>query len=647
MLVSSAAFNLQLGVTCKTFLSSNSLPNAFLCGVAASEREIWFSRGQGFCISFRLLLDGRQLRASDPWDGSLVECFAKALKDAELWAQLHLQASLTLPSHDDQCNSEIPPKDIIIYLNHFRTGVDALGPPQQAAIILPLSNADVKPPSGIPAATINEVQLTLEFSTNSQDPTPRRRAPKRPRTESSFSGNKHQLIPEPSDGGLWPPQPVESSRHEKNNEHFPRPEEMPPLVPLHPDSNPRLLQISQAPRDILKRYPRKRAAEVPEGVATESASCSRPRLEHMILLVDVALRNLVTKKPLRTPPGVVLAGATPEFRLSEVVPSLWSPGYLTAISKRSRFLTVISQTISLPMYNYARSTSLKVKLERLSSLPPSPLLYSPPTPAPEKSHPPSQDHSTSSAIYNVVQARLWRMMQQSLYDPGAARRLKPMKLVSGHEGNSLRRPDGVILEEDDITSCLESLLGSAPDTLSEFDEDVLTGLLGFDEDDLLLGQCSEPISFRHEPTNIENCHHKSIAEGGKPLPGWCGDGNEMLAIELQPIVGGNHEPACEAGLFGAPEPDFSQAFQRDQLYLTEDGDWAATGNTHIPIYEADLFDTGELGAFSENDSCQELHKEEGGEEQLILGGEDIFAVEASVHHPGQQYDPVEEDEMLF
>jgi hypothetical protein len=84
MLVSSAAFSLQLAVTCNTLLSSGSLPSAFLCSVAASEREIWFSRGQGFCISFRLLLDGRQLRANDPRDGGLVECFGKALKDAEV-----------------------------------------------------------------------------------------------------------------------------------------------------------------------------------------------------------------------------------------------------------------------------------------------------------------------------------------------------------------------------------------------------------------------------------------------------------------------------------------------------------------------------------------------------------------------------------
>ena len=86
LLVSSAAFNLQLGVTSKTLLSSGSLPSAFLTSVAASEREIWFSRGRGFCISFRLLLDGKRLRTNNLQDGGLIEGFAKALKDAEVTA---------------------------------------------------------------------------------------------------------------------------------------------------------------------------------------------------------------------------------------------------------------------------------------------------------------------------------------------------------------------------------------------------------------------------------------------------------------------------------------------------------------------------------------------------------------------------------
>jgi hypothetical protein len=83
LLVSGTAFNLQLSVTSQTLLSSCSLPSAFLSN-AASEREIWFSRGQGFCLSFRVLFDGERVRANDPKYGNLVECFARALRDAEV-----------------------------------------------------------------------------------------------------------------------------------------------------------------------------------------------------------------------------------------------------------------------------------------------------------------------------------------------------------------------------------------------------------------------------------------------------------------------------------------------------------------------------------------------------------------------------------
>jgi hypothetical protein len=312
---------------------------------------------------------------------------------------------------------------------------------------------------------------------------------------------------------------------------------------------------------------------------------------------------------------------------------------------------VISQAISFPLYSYARSNTLKVKLERLSSLPPSPLFYSLPTLSPEKSHPLSQDHGTSSAIYTVVQARLWRIMQRGLYDPDAARRLKPMKLVSRHESESLGRPSDEMILEDDITLYLESSHGgssSAPETLGEFGNgNMLADPLGFSEDDLLLVRSNELTSFRHRPYNTENCYHQSTNKERNSLLGSDGGGNGMLAIEVQPIVDENHELLYETKLFSTYESGFPQVFEEDELYLTEDGDWPTIGDMYKPICEADLFDTHEPGVFAGSNSFQGVHKEEGEESQLVLTEEDILAMEALVHDPGQQYDLVEEDEMLF
>jgi hypothetical protein len=82
LLVSSIAFNLQLSVTSQTLVSS-SLPSAFLSSVAA-EREIWFSRGQGFSLGFRLLVDKKHVHADDPRFGNVIEGFARTLRDAEV-----------------------------------------------------------------------------------------------------------------------------------------------------------------------------------------------------------------------------------------------------------------------------------------------------------------------------------------------------------------------------------------------------------------------------------------------------------------------------------------------------------------------------------------------------------------------------------
>ncbi|KAI9778801.1 MAG: hypothetical protein M1839_007891 [Geoglossum umbratile] len=652
MLVSSAAFNLQLGVASRTFLSSGSLPSAFLSSAAASEREIWFSRGQGFCISFRLLLDGKQLRTNDLRDAGLIEDFAKVLRDAELWTQLQLQASLTLPSHDHY-RSDNPPTDIVIHLNHFITGADALGSSQQATNISLFSSADVKPPPGIPIAIINEVQLTLAFSTNIQGSPPPHKVPKRPKTESYFLNNEHWPIPEPFDEKIWPPQSVESARHKGCHGPLPRSED---TVSLQPDSTSPSLRLLQPPREFPDRPLKKRAADASESVAAEIASYRRPQLEHMVLLVDVALRNLVTKNPFRTPPGVVLAGAAPEFRLSEVAPSLWSPGYLTAISMRSRFLTVISWAISFPMYSYVRSTALKLKLERLSSLPPSPIFYSQPTSTPEESHPHSQDYSTSAAIHSVIQARLWRLMQQGLYNPDAARRLKPVELISRHESDAPGRPSEMLLE-DEMASSLEALLwdgiagGSSrvPGTLGGLeglnDDDMLTDFQDCGEDDLLLERYNEPMPPGCGPPDFENWHRQSITKGKNYLLDLDGDDYEMLATETQPIMEENHEFLYEIESFCGSELDFSQVLQENELSLVEGEGCSVVSDVHGPICDADLLDVHELGAFAGTDSLQGFHEEEeAGENQLVEG--DLLFSARDLVHLGQQCDFVE-DEMLF
>jgi hypothetical protein len=324
---------------------------------------------------------------------------------------------------------------------------------------------------------------------------------------------------------------------------------------------------------------------------------------------------------------------------------------------RSRFLTVISWAISFPMYSYVRSTVLKLKLERLSSLPPSPILYSQPTSTPEESHPHSQDHSTSAAIHSVIQARLWRLMQQGLYNPDAARRLKPVKPISRHESDASGRPSEMLLE-DKMASSLGALLwdgiagGSSrvPGTLGGLeglsDDDMLTDFQDCGEDDLLLERCNEPMPSGCGPSDFENWHRQSMTEGKNYLLDLDGDGYEMLATETQPIMEENHEFLCEIESFCVSEPDFSQVLQKNELSLVEDGGCSVVSDVHGPICDADLLDIHELGAFAGIDSLQGFHEEEAGENQLVLVEEDLLFSAEDLVHLGRHCDFVE-DEMLF
>lgn len=95
--------------------------------------------------------------------------------------------------------------------------------------------------------------------------------------------------------------------------------------------------------------------------------------------------------------------------------------YCQAVSQRSRFLPIISQTLSTPLLTHVQSPSLREKLSKLAELQASPLL-TPVTEAPEGDD--ERPGSLSRKITRVLQALIWKMTQNGLRDPLAARRLQ-------------------------------------------------------------------------------------------------------------------------------------------------------------------------------------------------------------------------------
>ncbi|KAI9751362.1 MAG: hypothetical protein M4579_006103 [Chaenotheca gracillima] len=135
----------------------------------------------------------------------------------------------------------------------------------------------------------------------------------------------------------------------------------------------------------------------------------------LVNFVDIGLRSLASRAPKNAIRGLKVSAKLQAPSLAAIIPSLWSPQYLPSIGFRSGFISSISRSICLIQQN--SSPSLASKLSRLSQMPLSPVI-------PISSEGPN-DHPR---LRLVLEARLFRMLQKEIYDPSAARKLKPFEL---------------------------------------------------------------------------------------------------------------------------------------------------------------------------------------------------------------------------
>lgn len=93
--------------------------------------------------------------------------------------------------------------------------------------------------------------------------------------------------------------------------------------------------------------------------------------------------------------------------------------------KNSRFLPVISRSISASILCNAQSPILKEKLAKLAEL----------TPSTASLHDDlSSAHTKDERLFSTLQSRLWAMMQKTLFDTAAVRHLWRTNLKEHNEG---------------------------------------------------------------------------------------------------------------------------------------------------------------------------------------------------------------------
>lgn len=91
------------------------------------------------------------------------------------------------------------------------------------------------------------------------------------------------------------------------------------------------------------------------------------RSQHdIIAILDAGIRLAITTNPTQLARGIRLEGSDSFKALADIAPSMWSPGYLTAMSSRSLLLPTISHALSQVGIGNAKSAKLKAKLAEVS-----------------------------------------------------------------------------------------------------------------------------------------------------------------------------------------------------------------------------------------------------------------------------------------
>ncbi|CAK4034167.1 Hypothetical predicted protein [Lecanosticta acicola] len=137
-------------------------------------------------------------------------------------------------------------------------------------------------------------------------------------------------------------------------------------------------------------------------------------------ILDAGLRMAISPSPKCLARGVRMDGNESCKCLANTLPTLWSPGYLYAMSSRSVLLPTISHGLNGICAEHAKSSRLRSKMIEL-----------------ERRHDARHDYlrhnSDSGRASSTVSSVLWRTMQTSLFDMEAANLLIPLSRKNGDD----------------------------------------------------------------------------------------------------------------------------------------------------------------------------------------------------------------------
>ncbi|TAQ83414.1 hypothetical protein B7494_g8263 [Chlorociboria aeruginascens] len=419
--ISSSVDNLKLSILSAVGVRSHS---ALLDGIRSlTSGNVWVSRGVACRIDVQISFNGNRLGRS-----RIVEVLGEHIRDAQIWSQLSLSTTLEIPHSEDP---KIPMPDISIHINYSN----------EASLVG--SSSDMMVPEPVLCAQFEHLKLHLNFdSIRSLKPTKKPKfCVEEPDTEdtmllddcktsgdTTFLENTVRTLSE----GLCNTTKTcfdDDPQLVIRNSIFTNDLTLSSHHPEHEDEDEMLLSPTiDDTSSLTQRTTISSTSSTTSTVALKRPNdfeeCEQPlrlTVTPATKLINMGMRTLIGGYGSRGPyrmQGLQVRKPPPDINLSMIAPSMFCPGFKDIMARNAEFLPTISRAFSITLPRNVLSPRLEKKLANLANLNTVSFMKG----QQEKA---ANEPASTKSLSDVVYARIWGMMQRKLYDPSAARKLKP------------------------------------------------------------------------------------------------------------------------------------------------------------------------------------------------------------------------------
>ncbi|KAF2467106.1 uncharacterized protein BDR25DRAFT_73301 [Lindgomyces ingoldianus] len=354
-------------------------------------RNAWVCRGNGLHIMIELTVQG------EPLGGNEMRELARMILNAQIWSQLNLRPSLPLNNFNE--DALLPDSGKLqINISHSRIEPEMSDKkPHRLCLNVPFE--DAKPPPNVSVLTLQSLQFSMEIV---EMKAPRNSKKRKCSQRSSPSRNSSS----PARKRLFDKQEVRAPEGS--------------TIPFEPEGEilTTLNQQNDGETSARSSYLCIKRRKESVSDRTSILNYSRPiDLREVGKLVDAAMRLSISEASPRSTTGLKIVTNSFAGTLAEISPSLWSPGYLLAVSQRAHFVPIVSHSLNRATMLKSRSTSLQAKVETLRRTSSTTKVYHSSTRVDN-----TQDEDDT--VTNLLKARLWIHMQKKLFETGTTAPLK-------------------------------------------------------------------------------------------------------------------------------------------------------------------------------------------------------------------------------